>query len=382
MSSVAVAYSAPSELRFRGRRLSGAGSGVCGVYFVRRPTTGRDARAVDYVFKPRIEEPSEPISKDKLVAKKPSPVIRSIMAGERIGTASPIKNGVIVGDAVLKERAAYLVDHDQWAGVPRTEAVRVSIELDDTGAVVRDFGSLQAFVQHDSTSEDVGCALFDKNDVHRIGLLDARLFNLDRHEGNLLVHRREDGRVRLVPIDHGYALPSWRDLSDASFCWQTWKQASLPFSDEVVAYVADLCPKRDIVPLLNLGLKHECVVTYIICSSFVKKAVAAGLTLADIGSILQRDMLSPDDPSEFELIVRSAASATDFFSFVFQSKSSWDDERVADFLEAFGRLADQLIDHRCEHRRQSMSTTCSASCASDSGISSTVRHRSHVASSS
>ena len=39
-------------------------------------------------------------------------------------------------------------------------------------------------------------------------MLDIRLANADRHAGNILVCRDDQGRgMSLVPIDHGYCLP-------------------------------------------------------------------------------------------------------------------------------------------------------------------------------
>ena len=49
-------------------------------------------------------------------------------------------------------------------------------------------GSLQAYVKHDATAEDVSSSIFPVEEVHRIGLLDLRLLNIDRHHGNILVH--------------------------------------------------------------------------------------------------------------------------------------------------------------------------------------------------
>ena len=49
-------------------------------------------------------------------------------------------------------------------------------------------GSLQAYVKHDATAEDVSPSIFPVEEVHRIGLLDLRLLNIDRHHGNILVH--------------------------------------------------------------------------------------------------------------------------------------------------------------------------------------------------
>ena len=46
------------------------------------------------------------------------------------------------------------------------------------------FGSLQDFKDSIGSAEDLGPAMFDQEDVHRIGILDIRLLNLDRHLGD------------------------------------------------------------------------------------------------------------------------------------------------------------------------------------------------------
>ncbi|KAK6133955.1 hypothetical protein DH2020_032296 [Rehmannia glutinosa] len=76
--------------------------------------------------------------------------------------------------------------------------------------------------------------LFPVSGVHRIGILDIRILNTDRHAGNLLVRKLDDvgrfGQVELIPIDHGLCLPE--SLEDPYFEWIHWPQASIPFSDD------------------------------------------------------------------------------------------------------------------------------------------------------
>jgi len=50
-------------------------------------------------------------------------------------------------------------------------------------------GSLQAFVDSDGTASDVGPVLFPVKEVHKIGILDLQIFNLDRHLGNILIKK-------------------------------------------------------------------------------------------------------------------------------------------------------------------------------------------------
>lgn len=47
--------------------------------------------------------------------------------------------------------------------------------------------SVQEFVVHDFDCSEHGTSQLPKRSVHRIGILDLRLFNTDRHAGNILV---------------------------------------------------------------------------------------------------------------------------------------------------------------------------------------------------
>lgn len=48
---------------------------------------------------------------------------------------------------------------------------------------------VQEFVAHDGDTSEVGASRFASADVRRIGILDIRLFNTDRHAGStLLLH--------------------------------------------------------------------------------------------------------------------------------------------------------------------------------------------------
>ena len=141
-----------------------------------------------------------------------------------------MKPTVRVGEAALREVAAYLLDHNHFAGVPHTVLVNIahpifhvnapsaapkpappfpgslraasswmdpkSLSLGGFGSSPPDrdavqlqpkLASLQGFVPHTGDSSDMGTSQFCVAHVHRIGVLDLRLYNTDRHAGNLLV---------------------------------------------------------------------------------------------------------------------------------------------------------------------------------------------------
>lgn len=51
------------------------------------------------------------------------------------------------------------------------------------------YGSLQYFVRADDTASNYSYDLFSVDEVHKIGVLDLRIFNLDRNDGNILVRK-------------------------------------------------------------------------------------------------------------------------------------------------------------------------------------------------
>ncbi|KAJ4916621.1 hypothetical protein Rs2_02171 [Raphanus sativus] len=95
-----------------------------------------------------------------------------------------------------------------------------------------------------------GTSSFPVSALHRIGILDIRILkNTDRHSGNrnLLVKKLDGvgmfGQVELIPIDHGLCLPE--NLEDLYFEWIHWPQASIPFSEEEMKYIASRDPFED-----------------------------------------------------------------------------------------------------------------------------------------
>ena len=49
------------------------------------------------------------------------------------------------------------------------------------------FGSLQMFVNNKGPIENYGSDKFHRDEVHKIAILDLRIFNIDRNEQNILV---------------------------------------------------------------------------------------------------------------------------------------------------------------------------------------------------
>jgi len=238
-----------------------AKDGTSGVYFLKDSTNNNCA-----VFKPADEEASH---------------LEGYEGGE-------IKPGCMPGEGYLKEVAASIIDKDGFHGVPSTTLAKCAHDVfDNNGVPGKKVGSLQTFVPSKCTAEDMGWGKFSTRDVHKIGLLDCRILNLDRHLGNMLV-REEGGAYRLVPIDHALSFPS--SITGGTFEWLSFPQCKQPFDEETVNFICNIDVDSDVQMLRRQlpDMKEECIDTMKICTIFLKKAVAKGFNLYEIGCMMSR----------------------------------------------------------------------------------------------
>eukprot|EP00741_Cyanophora_paradoxa_P001722 tig00000498_g1670.t1 len=204
--------------------------GLSGSYFL-RDVAGK----VVGVFKPQDEEGAKP----------------GTQVEHSVFFASTWRKGIPKGQGCMRERAAYVLDHGSFAGVPATGL--------------------------------------------RIGLLDLRILNVDRHAGNILWNAKTK---QLIPIDHGLCLPEYPHLDDIWFCWLGWPQSKEPFGPEEIAYAQSLDADRDVeLASKELNFPASTLLTLRIGTMLTKKGVAAGLTLYELGQIV----CSTNDDSESEL---------------------------------------------------------------------------------
>lgn len=274
--------------------------GLGGAYYFRN-CHGENAAIV----KPTDEEPYAPNNPKGFV-------------GKALGQPG-LKRSVRVGETGFREVAAYLLDFHHFANVPFTALVKITHSIFNVnGGVsggknplsrkqVSKIASLQQFIPHDFDASDHGTSSFPVSAVHRIGILDIRILNTDRHAGNLLVRKPNCtgsfGEVELVPIDHGLCLPE--SLEDPYFEWIHWPQASIPFSQDELGYIFNLDPVRD-SEMLRMELpmiREACIRVLVVCTIFLKEAASFGLCLAEIGEMMSREFRGHDEkPSELELI--------------------------------------------------------------------------------
>lgn len=274
-------------------------SGLGGAYYFRN-CLGENVAIV----KPTDEEPYAPNNPKGFV-------------GKTLGQPG-LKRTVRVGETGFREVAAYLLDHDHFANVPSTALVKITHPVFNVNDGVNGYihqnrnqlskiASLQQFIPHDFDASDHGTSSFPVTAVHRIGILDIRILNTDRHAGNLLVRKLDGvgrfGQVELVPIDHGLCLPE--SLEDPYFEWIYWPQASISFSEDELQYIDHLDPFWD-SEMLRMELpmiREACLRVLVLCTIFLKEAAAFGLCLAEIGGMMSREFRGHDEePSELELI--------------------------------------------------------------------------------
>ncbi|MQL75501.1 hypothetical protein Taro_007892 [Colocasia esculenta] len=236
-----------------------------------------------------------------------------------------LKRGTRVGEGALREVAAYLLDYPigghrtfsekviGFAGVPPTVMIRCLHEgfnhpqgFKSAPENVK-IGSLQMFVSNVGSCEDMGPGAFPVEEVHKISVLDIRLANADRHGGNMLVCKEQEGKLSLVPIDHGYCLPE--NFEDCTFEWLYWPQSRVPYTAETIDYIRSLDAEEDIALLKFHGweLSLGCSRTLRISTMLLKKGVDKGLTPFTIGSIMCRETLKKK--SLIEEIIEEATNS-------------------------------------------------------------------------
>ncbi|KAL3829759.1 hypothetical protein ACJIZ3_018561 [Penstemon smallii] len=228
-----------------------------------------------------------------------------------------LKKGTRVGEGAVRECAVYILDHPKsgrrsfsgeargFAGVPPTFYVRCLHEgFNHPGGVSVKTGSLQMFMENNGSCEDMGPSAFPVQEVHKIAVLDMRMANADRHGGNILVSKGEDGQTVLIPIDHGYCLPY--SFEDCTFEWLYWPQARQPFSNDTIEYIKSMDAEEDIALLKFYGweLPLDCARVLRISTMLLKKGAEKGLTPFVIGNMMCRETVSKE--SVIEEIVQEA----------------------------------------------------------------------------
>jgi len=294
--------------------------GINGTYFLKDKNGNKIG-----VFKPKDEEGNSPQNPKK----------NNNEEEKELDSTKGIKEG----EATLREVAAYLLDSSKFHGVPLTFMAEVSHPSFSNQTVK--IGSIQSFVKHDGCSEDISCNLFPINEVHKIGILDIMMFNMDRHGGNILYKKTQSG-YKLVPIDHGFSLPEYKSYDESSignawFDWFTWTQAKEKFDQESKKYIESIDIDANARLLTQkLNMSSESITTMKIGTMLLKKGAKNDLSLYDIANIICRQDL--DEASTIEILCKKAEEMA-------QLSFERDTDREKLFFECLSTLLDEHINN-------------------------------------
>jgi len=252
--------------------------GVGGTYFI------RDKKSKCFaVFKPTDEEPGA-INNPKNLLQCPL---------------------LPPGGGAMREVAAYLLDRN-YADVPATyfiDGIAHPGLCYPNGQSHPKSGSIQRYKENIGDASTISYTRFPVEEVHRIGILDIRLNNLDRNYENILLQKKMNGQLHLVPIDHTYILPE--QISSAWFDWLYWPQAKIPFSKESLSYIAQLDILADQEILKNLGFSEQHLANLEISTLFIQwAALTAHWNLHQIGKCLSSQ--GNDKPALLEIWVKQS----------------------------------------------------------------------------
>jgi hypothetical protein len=278
------------------------------------------------------------------------------------------RGGLSSGMGAVREEAAYIVDamSSVHAGIPVT--VQTDSVIDEgSGQAVH--GSLQAFHRDVvGAADDFGMPrdleaaqlMVPQIEAQALAILDMRLFNTDRHGGNLLLLKKSKPH-QLGPIDHGCCLPPWWCLGEACFdAWASWPQ----FQCKPSKVARDLAREAyESLPMISeqlrkIGLDEPSVITLRICTTFVYVGLHEfGLPIARLVELMVRSCDEPEELSWLEDKVLKCANEAGALISV-QKNVRGDKElcvldggsglQVAAFVSAFEDTLRQELHHFCD----------------------------------
>lgn len=255
------------------------------------------------------------------------------------------------GQGCLREVAAYIMDRDNFCGVPPTALIHCQHPLfsyPTTGGKRKLFpklGSLQQFVRASECFDDLGPGQFSDFEIQKIALLDLRLLNCDRNAANMLVRYKRhvssgsgssDGNIdingqsegslsnsdgdwindssptsdtpdmyEVIPIDHGYCMPSKLHIDEFDLAWFTLPQVKNEVHPAIKEYVASL----DFEPMLynvleQISLPGNSIFLLALAHLLVTQGIASGLTLYEIATLVAR--VNDEQASKLEQAIEEA----------------------------------------------------------------------------
>ncbi|CRG99816.1 phosphatidylinositol 3-and 4-kinase, putative [Plasmodium relictum] len=261
------------------------------------------------------------------------------------------RSGVLSGEGASREIAAYILDnnYNNFSNVPCTIMVEACHPhfnnksklkyIDNETNLKWKCGSLQEFIDSKESVGNYDYKQFSIRDIHKIAILDIRVMNLDRNDGNILVSplkslkdsynqflyrnnqffstNNEDilkrivtidkkpSRYSLIPIDHGLILPHIMDVAEIDLVWFEWPQTKVPFDDEELHVIFTFDPDKDAEKIRKkLLIREDCIRTMRVCTRLLQIGARMHLNLYEIAKISTRKNI--DDESILEHLVKDS----------------------------------------------------------------------------
>jgi len=259
------------------------------------------------------------------------------------------------GEGYIREYAAYILDYDHFCGVPTTTIAYCEHPIFNYPARYNDtkpkkvpkLGSLQAYVRASDTFDDISPSVVSAFELQKIALLDMRLLNSDRNGSNILAIRKpfsllmgerrssrsgstnswtddsdreidihdfiDDSRrsfhassdYELIPIDHGYCLPTHLLIDEMDWAWFYSAQIAQPVDQRIKDYMNKLDLEELIETLTSqVSIPEESIYLLRVVHELIVQGINAGLTLKDIASMIAR--VEEGVPSPLEKLLNLA----------------------------------------------------------------------------
>mmetsp|Transcript_18597 Transcript_18597/g.25686 ORF Transcript_18597/g.25686 Transcript_18597/m.25686 type:complete len:927 (+) Transcript_18597:506-3286(+) len=267
------------------------------------------------------------------------------------------------GQGYLRETAVYLLDEGNFCQVPPTTIVHCqhsafhypSESNKVSPHLFPKLGSLQKFIRTSETFENIGTSLISTFELQKIALLDIRILNCDRNASNILAIRkvlptslraRSDSRshsicsafedqsdcemlvfpssddensshsrrsnststadsFELIPIDHGYCLPTRLKIDDFDWAWFNCSQVHKPIDPKIKEYILSIDIEKQISKLTSqLNMPDDSLFLIRVAHQLLVEGIQRGLTLRDIATVIVR--MEDDVPSTLERLIREA----------------------------------------------------------------------------
>lgn len=111
----------------------------------------------------------------------------------------------------------------------------------------------------------------------------------------------------LIPIDHGYCMPSKLNIYEWDWVWYSCSQVDEPIHPDVKAYLMSINIKDLIIKVKQqASISDDCCFLLELSDFLLKQGVEYGLTLKDIASVIVRSADTEHVPSRLESIINEA----------------------------------------------------------------------------